>query len=125
MLRTNNKKVTIRVYTDFMDELQARFPDDFTVSGALYSLADEIEAAAYNLGLSYQDEFAYNCQCGNFGAIYYDDMRAYLAEVLEETPEEADRFDNEKVARTYYYLLYKGYLTACKKHGVNPYYNRY
>lgn len=38
-------------------------------------------------------------------AFYYDDQREHLAEWLQETEEEKNRFDNEKVSQTFLALI--------------------
>ena len=40
------------------------------------------------------------CYAGCFDCCYYD-MREHVAQWLEETPEESERYDNEKVMQTY------------------------
>lgn len=44
--------------------------------------------------------------------IYYDEQRARLASVLEETPEEANRYDDAQVARLYKMLMSHGFKEA-------------
>ena len=123
MLKTNSKKVTERIYNDFIDELMEQTETLFT-SSALYTLRDWIENATRGQhNKTYQDDFNYFVACGGFGYIYTDDQRKYLQEVLEETDEEANRYDDEKVRNTYALLFYRAYRTACEKYGVNPYWD--
>ena len=57
----------------------------------------------------------------NYGECYYDDIRNTLKEALQETEEEAQKYDNEKVAHLYNYLLYSAYLRKCEKEDINPF----
>jgi len=121
MLKTNNKKVVDRVYRDFLGMAQDFSCDDLLIGSCLWTIHDEIEnaAAGYNFK-SYFEAFNYFCSCFCFGEVYADNIRQYLADVLEETPEEANKFDFDKMLHTYRHLLYKAWLKACDAYGVNP-----
>lgn len=53
---------------------------------------------------------------GGFFDIYYDDMRASLKEILEETDEEANRYDDDRVYKIYCHLIAKTIEKKLEKH---------
>lgn len=53
---------------------------------------------------------------GGYFEVYNDDMRATLKEILEETDEEANQYDNDRVYKLYCHLIAKTIEKKLKKY---------
>lgn len=101
MLKTNTKAARAnicaylreRIDTDRAEEIRANF-DSCNDYGHGESLG----------------EFLVNYECAL--ACYYTEQREDLARLLEETPEEANRYSDDKVNATYCYLMGRGFCEA-------------
>lgn len=118
MLRTNTKEV--KKYFD--NYLMKILEDNF--EGNIKAMQEQFIASAsdsvgrlYKGFKTYQEAFTTISE--NYGCIYYDDMRSVLKEALQETEEEANKYNNDKVAFTYNYLLFMAYDRAMKKEGLS------
>lgn len=84
------------------EELEALDPDCASVAAGLGYMLDYFnEHNQYDYRSDYRNIITFTREMGNAFPIYYDDMRKLLKEWLEETDEEAGRFDNDKVAATF------------------------
>lgn len=131
MLRTNNKKVTAAVDAFVLNavkevqELEDVSLEEYLKNTLIRFYAHERKSISYNV-VSYYDslgEFLINI-AGIGGYYYYDDMRNMLAEWLEETPEEANRYDNEKVSKTFCYLVERSFRKLLSEYGLDSFYSR-
>lgn len=55
--------------------------------------------------------------CLNAEFTYYA-QRETLREWHEQTPEESERYTDEQVENNYYYLIYREFITLCKKNSI-------
>lgn len=76
--------------------------------------AEIVENYNNNARLDYNSpdfgEWLVNYECAL--DVYFDEQRARLATILEETPEEAARFDDARVHDLYKYLMAREFLPA-------------
>lgn len=107
MLRTSNKAVIQQLRIDVLEEFAetAGYERDNGNPGAtpLSCLVAQIDYMRYGNRSIYQT--ALDWVEGSSALVYYDDCRKYLAELLQETPEEAARFSDDKVWRKYCHLI--------------------
>lgn len=101
MLRTT-KKTVIRELEDHV--LKNFWPDNYgegTVG--LQNLKDQIDhmrlpgQSIYQTGINYAE--------GGSLLVYYYDQRKFLAELLEETPEESEKYSDDQVFKLYCHLV--------------------
>lgn len=120
MLRTNNKKVK-KYFDDYLSDIIEDSFDCSTenmVEQFFASASDSRQKLDRNYK-TFQDAFVVMSM--NYGECYYDDMRSTLKEALEETEEEANKYNNDKVAMLYNSLLYSAYLRRCEKEKIYPF----
>ena len=109
MKKTNCKVVELRVVEYLKEELES-------YEGGLYRLIEEFNDNNKYDYLGYTNIVAWAREMGNLFPIYYDDMRELLKEWLEETDEEANRFDNDQVAKTFDCLVDRVLMKYFKLH---------
>ena len=105
MLRTNSKKVELKVVEYLKDTIATIDGDNENLETGLNYMLDyfnDNNKYDYN---GYNNIITFTREMGTAFEIYYEDMRSLLKDWLEETEEEANKFDNDKVAQTYDNLL--------------------
>jgi hypothetical protein len=70
-----------------------------------------------NRGEAFKDFLQGLPGCLNAEFTYYA-QRETLREWHEQTPEESERFTDEQVCNNYYYLVYREFVTLCKKNNI-------
>lgn len=107
MLRTTNKTVktalTAHVLENFAETAGYERDNGNSKATPLSCLVSQIDymrigsRSIYSTAIDYVE--------GGSMLVYYDDCRKYLAELLQETPEEAQRFTDDQVWRLYCHLI--------------------
>ena len=124
MRKTNNKEVKQYFDNYLNDILIDSFEGDVkNMAEQYYISARDGKGGLYKGFKTYQE--AFELITFNYGAIYYDDMRAILKEALDETEEEANRYNNNQVEALFNSLLYSAYLRKCKAENVAPHMFKY
>ena len=102
MLKTNTKKAkeNTRAFLRNAIEYPAEIVENYNNNARL-----DCSSAAPDFG-----EWLVNYECAL--DVYFDEQRARLAAILEETPEEAARFDGSRVHDLYKYLTAREFLPA-------------
>lgn len=98
MLKTNSKKAQENIRKEIINTYTADELENFINNYNSYNKDN------YNPVNSITD-FIANYEGENWS--YYQIMREILKECLEETIEEAEKYNNERVAQTFYYLFDK------------------
>lgn len=101
MLRTTNKVVIRRLEAHVLDNFWPKNYGGGTVG--LQNLKDQLDAMQYGDRSIYQTAIDY-AEGGSY-LIYYGDCRQFLQKTLEQTPEEASRFSDDKVWKLYCHLV--------------------
>lgn len=104
MLRTTNKTVKTALVAHVMANfLPVNYGSDPETTTAIGNLREQLDAMQYGGRSIYQTALDY-VEGGSF-IIYYGDAREFLADILEQTPEESERYSDEKVWRLYCHLV--------------------
>lgn len=109
MLRTTNKLVINRLKSHILDN----FAPEYYGGGdsAIENLKHQIKSmqyagrSLYATGIDYAE--------GGGLLVYTQDVRDFLEMILEETPQEADRYDDNKVWRLYCHLVARTIANIC------------
>lgn len=101
MLRTTNKIVKQKLTAHVLDNFWPANYGGGTVG--LQNLKDQIDAMRYGGRSIYQTALDY-VEGGSY-LVYYGDCRQFLKELLQETDEEANRYDDDRVWRLYCHLV--------------------
>ena len=104
MLRINTKKA--------IDNAKKHFLSYYEESGKDGLLRDG-QATAFRGACDYQK--GVRLAEGGAFACYYWDQRAAIAEILEETPAEAEKYTDDQVFRTYCHLAGRVYEKLAKE----------
>ena len=107
------------------DEFNQRENDDATTAERLQNVVDEFKSwwCPYeqrrnpNRGEAFKEFLQCLPGCLNAEFTYYA-QRETLREWHEQTPEESERYTDEQIVYNYYYLIYREFVTLCKKHNV-------
>ena len=105
MLKTNNKKVELKVVEYLKDTIATIDGDNEDLETGLAYMLDYFND---NNKYDYKGDtniITFTRQMGTAFEMYYEDMRSLLKDWLEESEEEANRYDNDKVAQVYDSLL--------------------
>lgn len=106
MLRTTNKLVDqalrIHVLEYFAETAGYERDNGNETATPLSCLVSQIDYMRYGNRSIYQT--ALDWVEGGSALVYYDEQRAYLKELLQETDTEAQRFSDDKVFRLYCHL---------------------
>lgn len=121
MLKTNSKQAKEAYRRDFADLCMAYATDEAeTEEEALRCVYRDFESMLYK-GEGITEGWQRFLMGSGLGFYAYCDMRDYLKNLLKETDEEAERFDDDQVLFQYCYTLFKAFVDACHKYGLNPY----
>jgi hypothetical protein len=105
MLKTNNKTVEMKVLNYLKEEIATIDGDNETLeTGLQYMIEYFNENNQYDY-VGCNNIITFTRNMGTAFPMYFEDMRDLLKEWLEETEEEANRYDNDKVAATFDNLL--------------------
>lgn len=102
MLKLNNKTATAHADRYITDRISAADALNLVEN---FNAWQECETKFLTFG-----EFMVDYDCAL--AIYYDEQRAALAEILEETPEEANRYPDNKVHDVYCAVMEKAFIRS-------------
>lgn len=105
MLRTNNKAVEMKVLNYLKEEIATIDGDNETLEAGLAYMLEYFNDNNKHDYIGYKNIITFTREMGTAFPIYYKDMRNLLKEWLEESEEEANKFDDEKVAATFDSLL--------------------
>lgn len=105
MLRTNNKKVELKILEYLKEEIATIDSDTEKLEIGLNYMLDYFNDNNKYDHIGCNNIITFTREQGTAFPMYYEDMRNLLKEWLEETEEEAKKFDNEKVATTFDNLL--------------------
>ena len=105
MKKTNSKVVELKVLDYLKDEIATIDTDSDKLENGLIYIVDYFNENNKWDYLGEDNIITYLRETGTLFPIYYDEMRFLLKNWLEETEEEANKFSNEKVAKTFDYLL--------------------
>ena len=105
MLRANSKKVELKVVEYLKDTIATIDGDNEDLGTGLAYMLDYFNDNNKYDYLGYTNIITFTREMGTAFEIYYEDMRSLLMDWLEETEEEANRYDNDKVAQVYDALL--------------------
>lgn len=120
MLKTNNKLVK-KYFDEYLEFILSEYFND-NIDAMVYQFFCSSSDARNKLCTKYKTyQEAFETISFNYAECYYDDMRNTLKEALQETEEEANKYNNDKVAEKYNYLLYSAYLRKCEKEKINPF----
>ena len=107
------------------DEVNQRENDDATTAERLQNVVDEFknwycpyeQRRTPNRCDAFRDFLQGLPGCLNAEFTYYA-QRETLREWHEQTAEESERYTDEQVVYNYYYLIYREFVTLCKKHNI-------
>lgn len=102
MLRTTSKPVVEGLITHVLENFQPENYDPTSGKTAMENLREQINHMIYGDKSVYQAALDY-VEGGSL-LVYYDSQREFLRELLQETKEEADRYDDDKVFKLYCHL---------------------
>jgi len=102
MLRTTTKPVIEGLVTHVLENFKPENYDPTSGKTAMENLREQISHMIYGNKSVYQAALDY-VEGGSL-LVYYYDQRKFLAELLEETEAEADRYDDDKVFKLYCHL---------------------
>ena len=136
MLKTNSKKArenAKKVFNEML-ELYDNDGEDFLTSSMLDNMIEQlITSTTDNKGRlnhshykTVQDAFTEAIVMDMW--VYTSDAREVLKSILEETDEEANRFDSDKVYKTLGAMMYREFMKKCEEYGkdfINRYVWRY
>ncbi len=105
MLKTNSKKVELKVVEYLKDTIATIDGDNESFEAGLQYMLEYFNDNNKYDHIGYTNIITFTREQGTAFEIYYEDMRSLLKEWLEETEEEANRYDNDKVAEVYDALL--------------------
>ena len=105
MLKTNSKKVELKVVEYLKDTIATIDGDNEDLETGLAYMLDYFNDNNKYDYKGYTNIITFTREMGTAFPIYYEDMRDLLKEWLEETEEEANRYDNDKVAATFDNLI--------------------
>ena len=100
MLRTTNKQVKLELTSHVLEPFWPKNYGAGTVG--LQNLVDQIDYMQHHNRSIYQTSLDY-VEGGSLIISYYD-QREFLKNLLQETEEEANRFDDDKVFKLYCHL---------------------
>lgn len=107
MLRTTNKsvveKLRIHVLENFAETAEWERNNDNPKATPISCLVDQIDYMLWGDRSVYAT--AIDWVEGGSALIYFDEQREFLAELLEETKEEANRFSDNQVFKKYCHLV--------------------
>ena len=119
MLKTNNKQVKQYFNNYLNDIIIDHFEGDIqNLVNQFYESARDSRGRLYQNYKTYQE--AFETISFNYGECYTSDIKNTLKEALQETDEEVNKYDDEKVQNLYNTLLYRAYLERCKAENLNP-----
>lgn len=121
MRKTNSKEVKA-FFNDYLNDILA---DSF--DGSILKMSQQFRASTSNAKNelatyhfpTYQE--AFKEITWNYATPYYFEQREMLAEALDQTEEEANKYSEDKVADLFNNLLYRAYCDRCKKENVSFY----
>lgn len=105
MLRTNSKLFKQRIQAHILEHFSPENYDS-TTSDPLANLRDQINSMQYGNKTPYQ--LALDYMEGGGMLVYYGDARDFLQKMLEQTDEQAAKYDNETVWATYCHIMARG-----------------
>ena len=101
MLRTTTKKVTTQLQDHVLDNFT---PDNYGAGTVtLQNLVEQLDAMRYGNHSVYHTALEY-VEGGSL-LVYYNDVRKFLKDLLEETEEEASQYTNDKSWHLYCHLV--------------------
>ena len=131
-MKTNSKAVKEAVKKHIIECLQGSCsvadgyaPDDDTKGQLEYFVAEFKNW--YNPCERQRDKILHNAfrsflqglpSCFSYPFTYFE-IRQVVRSWLQQTKEDADKYDDEEVCSLYFYLLYREFLAVCKKNKVD------